>query len=125
MIDPSNIPPPATATHGKHVRNSLNVPFIPTLPSTPLSSLPNPFYLIPIQAGPQLMHPLLATALVETEEIWNILNAPPFPFFPLSLIPHTSSRHYTGLGKIKYTSITFFPHSYVTAIHTLHVCVNA
>ena len=51
MIDPSNIPPPATATHGKHVRSRLNVPLIPTLPSTATptpSSLPNPLYPIPI-----------------------------------------------------------------------------
>ena len=71
------------------------------------------------------MHLLPAAALVETDEIKNILNAPPSPFFSLSHIPHTNSRHYTGPGKIKYTSITFFPQSYVTAIHTLHVCGNA
>ena len=69
------------------------------------------------------MHPLPVAALVEKEEIWNIINAPPFPFFPLSHINHASSRHYTG--KNKYTSITFLPQSYVTAIHTLHVCDNA
>ena len=59
MIDPSNIPPPATATRGKHVRSSLNVPLIPTLPSTPLSSLTNPLYLIPIQEGAALIVGLL------------------------------------------------------------------
>ena len=47
MIDPSNIPP--AATHGKQVRSRLNVPLIPTLPSTATpSSLPNPLYPIPI-----------------------------------------------------------------------------
>ena len=71
------------------------------------------------------MYTLLAAALVETDKIWNRLNAPPFPFVPLSHIPHTSSRHDTGLGKIKYTPITFLPQSYVTAIHTRHVCDNA
>ena len=71
------------------------------------------------------MHTILAAALVETDKIWNRLNAPPFPFFALFHIPHTSSRHYTGLGKITYTSITSLPQSYVIAIHTLHVCGNA
>jgi hypothetical protein len=38
------------------------------------------------------MYPLPGAALFETDEIWNILNAPPFTFFPRPHIPHTSSR---------------------------------
>ena len=42
MIDPSNIPPPATATYGKHVLSRLNVSLIPTLPSNPSPPLLSP-----------------------------------------------------------------------------------
>ena len=60
MIDQSDIPPPATATPGKHVRSRLNVLLIPTLPSTATTTLFSP--------QPSLPYPHLNR---------SITNAPP------------------------------------------------
>ena len=84
---------------------------------SPTLSTPSPSKQVHNQSTPFLLLLWLKRMRSKT------LNAPLFPFFPLSHIPHTSFRHYTGLGKITYTSITFLPQSYVTATHTHYMYV--